>query len=264
MPELPEVEHAARALRVTIVGRTITRVQVFHPALARVFPPKDQRALTGRKVKTVERKAKLQLLTLDNGSVLEVHFRMTGDWAFGDATDDVLPKERGRLDLDNGKRVSFIDPRAFGVLRLHAPGQLTLPDLGLEPLSDDFTGKVLREALASRRIPIKQALLDQKVLAGLGNIYTAESLWEAKLDPSLPANEVDLKTANRLVKAIRDVIERAPAGRYYYDGKGADEDHAWRVYKREGEPCMRCGAPIARVGQGGRSTYYCPNCQRSR
>ena len=261
MPELPEIEHASRALRATIVGRTITRVQVFHTALARSLPPKDQKLLAGRTVRQVDRKAKLQLLTLDNGSVLEVHFRMTGDWSFGNASDEPLPKERGRLDLDNGKRVSFLDPRAFGVMRLHAPGELELPDLGLEPLSEEFTGAVLRDALASRRIPIKQTLLDQKVLAGLGNIYAAEALWEAKVDPRLASNELDTRTANRLVKAIRTVIERAPAGRYYYDGANADEGHSWRVYGREGEPCPRCGTLIGRVGQGGRSTYYCPGCQ---
>ena len=265
MPELPEVEHAMQQLRIAGIGRTIARVRVLHPALERSLPPSDQQRLAGRRIDNVERKAKLQLITLDDGSVVEVHFRMTGDWSFGKAVDEPEHSERGRIEFTDGSRVSLIDGRAFAVMKLHPPGELKLPKLGLEPLSPDFTADALMEALAKRTIPIKQALLDQKVVSGLGNIYASEALWEAKMSPESVSNDLTKKAAETLVNAIRTVLDRAPAGRYYYEGTGdvAEETNtAWRVYDREGKPCVRCKSPIGRIGQGGRSTYFCPKCQK--
>jgi formamidopyrimidine-DNA glycosylase len=265
MPELPEVEHAMQQFRAAAVGRTIARVRVLHKALERALPADAQQKLAGRTIRNVERRAKLQLVTLDDGSIIEVHFKMTGDWSFGAATDDIEHRERGRIELSDGTRVSLIDGRAFAVMRLHPPGELALPDLGLEPLSPEFTGAVLRDALAKRTIPIKQALLDQKVVSGLGNIYASEALWEAKISPERVSNKVTAAAADTLVAAIRTVLERAPAGRYYYEGTGETAeatDTAWRVYDREGEPCARCKTKIKRIVQGTRSTFYCAKCQK--
>jgi formamidopyrimidine-DNA glycosylase len=224
-----------------------------------------QELLAGRTIERVERRGKIQLLTLDDKSILEVHFRMTGDWSFGKVGDETEQRERGRIELADGTRVSLIDGRAFAIMRLHPPGELKLPALGLEPLSAEFTGAVLREALATRTIPVKQSLLDQKVVSGLGNIYASEALWEAKISPARVSRAVTAKAAETLVAAIRTVLDRAPAGRYYYDGTGdvADEtDTAWRVYDREGQPCARCKSKIKRIVQGGRSTFYCSKCQK--
>ncbi len=265
MPELPEIELATKRFREAAVGRTIVAVHVMHKALEKSLTNEAKSALYDRKVVTVNRRAKIQLGELDNGAVLEVHFRLTGDWSVGDGGDDYEKHERGRIVFDNGKRISLIDPRAFGVIKLHAPGELKLPRLGIEPLSSDFTSEALRLALAKRSIPIKQALLDQKIIAGLGNIYAAEALWEARMSPELASNSLSKASISKLTNAIVSVLKRAPAARYYYDGNSSssrDADFAWRVYDREGEPCVQCGSAIERIGQGGRSTYYCPTCQR--
>jgi formamidopyrimidine-DNA glycosylase len=210
---------------------------------------------------------------LDDGSVLEIHFKMTGDWAIGLEGDADLPLERARITLDNGTRVSLIDGRALAVMRVHAPGELVLPDLGPEPADAAFTGESLRASLAKKhKLPIKQALLDQRIVAGLGNIYAAEALWEAKVSPTLPASALSAARCEQLVTAIQVVLERAPAERYYdRDGKSITgntalsgmNDDTWRVYSREGEPCVRCGTVIRRIVQGGRSTFFCPHCQRA-
>ncbi|MEP6765647.1 MAG: bifunctional DNA-formamidopyrimidine glycosylase/DNA-(apurinic or apyrimidinic site) lyase [Gemmatimonadaceae bacterium] len=273
MPELPEVERAATMLRAAVVGRTILQVRTLHPAIARSLTPRARKKLLGRRVERVERRAKHQLIYLDDGRVIEVHFKMTGDWSIGRA-DDAPPKlERARLVFDDGTRVSLIDGRAFAVVRVHEAGQLKLPPLGPEPTDDAFNALYLQNALSKRKVAIKQTLLDQKVVAGLGNIYTSEALWEAKISPTAVASSLTKAKSERLVKAIRLVLERAPAERYFdRDGKSQAGDTAlsgmrddmWRVYGREGETCPRCRkARIKRITQGSRSTFFCPNCQRS-
>ena len=258
-------------LRAAVVGRTILQARALHPAIARTLTPQAIRALRGRRVERVERRAKHQLLYLDDGRVLEVHFKMTGDWSIGRSDDSPPPLERARLVFDNGTRVSLIDSRALAVMRVHEAGQLKLPPLGPEPTGDDFNATQLRAALASRRIAIKQALLDQRVVAGLGNIYVAEALWEAKISVTAPGLSLTTARCERLVKAVRLVLERAPAERYFdKDGRSLTgetalagmNDDAWRVYGREAEPCGRCKTKIKRIAQGGRSTFYCPHCQK--
>ncbi|MEQ1691259.1 MAG: bifunctional DNA-formamidopyrimidine glycosylase/DNA-(apurinic or apyrimidinic site) lyase [Gemmatimonas sp.] len=263
MPELPEVEHAARQLRQAAVGRTIARVQALHPSLARSLTPAACRRLVGRQITEVTRRAKMQLVTLDDGHVLEVHFRMTGDWAFGRDGDPPPPQERARFTLTDGTRISLTDARALGVLRLHPPGALQLPVLGPEPLDDGFTVDALREALASRRAPIKPTMLDQRVVAGLGNIYAVEALWVARVHPTRVAASLSRARVAALRDAIREVLNAATVGRYYArDGADRADESAWRVYGREGEACSRCARPIRRITQSGRSTYYCGACQR--
>lgn len=270
VPELPEVEFAARRLRAAVLGHTLAAVDVFHPSAARHLPPAHRKALVGRQVRQVERRAKIQLLHLDDASVLEVHFRMTGDWAFAQVGDEAPRFERVRLDTREGLRVSLVDSRAFAVVRWHAPGKFVLPDLGPEPLGDDFTVDALRDALASRRAPIKPVLLDQRVVAGVGNIYASEALWLARISPETPASALTgpRQTARltRLRDGIQEALRTAPATRYYnsgiHDGSPYDEPQDWRVYDREGQPCTRCGTRIVRFVQAGRSTYACGKCQR--
>jgi formamidopyrimidine-DNA glycosylase len=266
MPELPEVEFAATRLREAVVGRVIARIDVLHPSPRRHLPPAARRAAAGQAIVRVERRAKIQLIHLADGAVLEVHFRMTGDWAFSRVGDPPPRFERVRIETTDGVCVSLVDSRAFGLMRRHPPGALVLPPIGPEPLTDDFTVAAFHTALARRRGPIKPALLDQKLVAGIGNIYASEALWEARISPSAPAHTVSRARVERLRDAIRLVLERAPAARYYArDGAPADgepADDAWRVYGRDGHGCHRCAGTVTRLAQAGRSTFYCGRCQR--
>jgi formamidopyrimidine-DNA glycosylase len=263
MPELPEVEYAASQLRDRVVGQTVREVRVTHAAQARHLPLTDQQTIVGRTLDQVERRAKVQLLHL-GGGVLEVHFRMTGDWAFSLATDHPPPFERLALEMDTGLRVSLVDPRALSVVRWHAPGTYHGPAAGPEPLTEAFTVDAFRLALARRRGPIKPVLLDQRVVAGIGNIYASEALWEASIAPTAQANAIKTPRLTRLRDAIRVVLETAPDARYFERDTPDEQelDRRWRVYGREGRPCRRCGSAIRRLVQAGRSTYYCGGCQR--
>ncbi|MCC6243948.1 MAG: bifunctional DNA-formamidopyrimidine glycosylase/DNA-(apurinic or apyrimidinic site) lyase [Gemmatimonadaceae bacterium] len=263
MPELPEVEFAANRLRNAAVGRTIATAKTFHPSAGRSLPPAACEGLQGRQIVAVDRRAKIQLVTFDNGDLLEVHFRMTGDWAFGAASDAPERFERVRLALTDGSRISLLDSRAFAVVRFHLAGSFTLPDLGPEPLSAAFTPESLKAALANRRSPIKPTLLDQRVVAGLGNIYAAEALWEAQVSPRTRANLLTRAQRERLVQAIRVVLTRAQGHRYHTSAP-VDALPEFCVYDRAGESCVRCKSAIKRFVQAGRSTYYCPTCQSSR
>jgi formamidopyrimidine-DNA glycosylase len=261
MPELPEVEHAAQRLRAAVLGHTIARAEALHPSQRRHFPAKACKAVAGQRIERIERRAKVQLLHLANGAVLEVHFRMTGDWEFT-ALHEPPPKyERVRFETVEGTRVSLADSRAFGVVTLHAPGRFVPIDAGPEPLTDDFTVEGFRDALAKRRGPIKPTLLDQKLVAGVGNIYASEACWEAKIHPATPSNRLSKARVARLRDAIRRVLETAPVGRYYARAD-VNEREIWRVYGKDGDPCRRCGSRIVRTVQTGRSTYHCGRCQR--
>ena len=257
MPELPEVEHAARVLRAAIAGRRIVGVRVLHPALRRTLPPSAQRRLAGHVVRDVVRRGKHQVLHLDNGSALVAHFRMTGDWVVGRATDARERYARAELDLDDGARVTLSDARALATLTLAEDPADVLPVLGPEPDDPSLTPASLAAALSHRRGAIKPALLDQRVIAGVGNIYAAEALWRARIDPRTPARSLGTARLRRLIGAIRTVLRRAPAGRYQTDVAAS----RWHVYDREGLACHRCGGTVKRIVQSGRSTYFCPSCQ---
>ena len=215
----------------------------------------------GQRIDRVERRAKIQLIHLANGAVIEVHFRMTGDWEFTRVGEAAPRHERVRLETDAGLCVSLVDSRALSVVTLFAPGTYVLPRTGPEPLTDDFTAAGLRTSLARRRGPIKPVLLDQKVVAGVGNIYASEALWEAQISPTAAAHRLSLARVQRLRDAVRLVLETAPHGRYY-GRDDVNERDLWRVYGREGDTCRRCGALVVRLAQAGRSTFYCPRCQR--
>lgn len=257
MPELPEVENAVRRLRKAAAGRTIASVELLHPALRRRITRARLLSLRGACVRTVERRGKHQLVTLDDGRVLHAHFRMTGDWRV-DNVNDPLPRfARASITFTDGTRVVLDDPRALSTMELHAAN--APPDLGLgpEPADQSLTARSLHEALAKKRGPIKPVLLDQRVIAGLGNIYAAESLWHARISPASRASSLTPAQLQKLLAAIRRVIRRATGARY----TDASVSRL-AVYDRAGKACRRCGATIERVVQAGRATYYCPACQK--
>jgi len=256
MPELPEVESAVRRLRKAIAGKTIADASVLHAALKRRVSNARLRAVRGAKVVSVDRRGKHQLMRLDDGRLLHAHFRMTGDWTM-DRADDPLPRfARAYIAFDDNTRVVLDDPRA----RLVGPPQQlgAEPDLGLgpEPSDSALNADYLLTAFSKRRGPIKPVLLDQKVIAGLGNIYAAESLWHAKISPLVAASELTRTQVSALLRAMRKVIKAATGARY------TDSDVSrLAVYDREGKKCRRCGTTIERITQAGRSTYFCPGCQ---
>src|SRR5919108_5014029 len=258
MPELPEVEHAARTLARAASGERIRRAKIFHPYVGRHLTKASLRRLAGQRIRRVDRRGKHQLAVLDDGSMLHVHFRMTGDWTIC-APGTELPRfARFVLELENGSRVVLTDPRALATVEVLRPGKSLTTVLGPDAISREFDAGHLRSALAKRRVSIKLALLDQRVVAGVGNIYAAEALWLARIDPRAPSSQLDARDAERLVRAIRRVLARGRDGTGRYSSTGGMR---FNVYDRERKPCLRCGTPIARIVQGSRSTYWCPSCQ---
>jgi len=259
MPELPEVEYAARQVRAAVVGKTVRNLRAWHPSQRRRLPPRDIARVRGATIESVERRGKHQLLRLSTGEVIVVHFRMTGDWLVDSTTAPVPRFARVTLELDDGARVSLVDPRALSTVQVVQGDDAALPRLGPDAADPTVSVDTFGSALARRRVAIKVALLDQRVLAGVGNIYAAEALWRARIDPRAPASSLTPARQARLLDAIRTVLDKASrsSGRYREDGIGRFE-----VYDREGEPCSRCGTRIRRTIQAGRSTYYCPRCQR--
>jgi formamidopyrimidine-DNA glycosylase len=239
-----------------MVGKSVARVDVFHPSLRRRVSKPRLRSLSGATVRAVERRGKHQLIVLDDGRTLHAHFRMTGDWHI-DHVDDALPRfARAAISLNDGSRVVLDDPRALSTLDLHPAGAPLELGLGPEPADPSLTPDSLHDSLSKRRGPIKPALLDQGLIAGLGNIYAAEALWHARISPTAPANTVTRKQAATLLTAIRRVIDRATGARYTDSSVSR-----LAVYDREGKPCRRCRTPIKRIVQAGRSTYFCSHCQ---
>jgi formamidopyrimidine-DNA glycosylase len=260
VPELPEVERATRALARAALNKRIAAVRAIHPSLKRKLPPSRARAAKGKRIERIERRGKHQLLFLDSGDTLVVHFRMNGDWEIGTTADDLDRFARAVIELEDGTRISLVDRRALSSITLDKEGSSSLPKLGREASDPDLDVDYLADVMSRRKIPIKPALMDQSVLAGLGNIYAAEALWEAELDPRRSAAEVSREMLEKLLAAIRLVLsprKRRP-GRYT-ESRGRNR---FAVYDRAGEECRRCGGTIERIVQGGRSTYFCPQCQK--
>ena len=256
MPELPEVERAVGVLRKAVVGNRIASLQLLHPALKRQLAPRVLRTLKGARITAVTRRGKHQMVMLDDGRTLHVHFRMSGDWEVLEQGEELAKSVRAVLSLENGSRIAFVDPRALGTMAVHAAGVDGAPGLGPEANDPALTGKQLRAAFAGKRGPIKPALLDQAVIAGVGNIYAAESLWHAKIDPRRKAADLSAREVSSLLAALRKVLKRATGARYTEDASRFD------VYGRAGKPCRRCGHEIERIVQAGRSTYFCAHCQQ--
>jgi formamidopyrimidine-DNA glycosylase len=301
MPELPEVEHVVRALRRVVVGRRIVATEIKLPKLIlplsrSVFNLK----LKGTKITSVGRRGKFILIEIEpsgalrhtraaaprrgresqnlsrrQGLVLVVHLRMTGKFLYLTA-DDVLPKHAHAIfHLDNERRLVFADQRQFGVMKLVSASRLSktrgISELAPEPFSQEFSLEYLKEILARSRRTLKTLLLDQTKVLGLGNIYAAEALFRAGINPFKIAATLSSQRVARLHQAIRDVLNDAlidsstsrvdleqPNGFSY----GEAFERFWQVYEREDEPCVNCGARIRRITNGGRSTYWCPRCQR--
>jgi formamidopyrimidine-DNA glycosylase len=274
MPELPEVETIRLALEPHVVGRTFERVEIDDSRLVRPFEPVAVAAeLEGERVSALDRRGKYLVVRFESGRVLLIHLRMTGSLrhAPGGALGDD-PHRRAVVKLDDGSGVAYRDVRRFGTWHLLEPHEVDDylgRRLGGEPLERAFTAKRLGDRLAGRRAPLKAALLDQRTVAGLGNIYVDEALWRSQLHPLREAGTLDADELARLTKAIRAAlragIARQGASLRDYsqpDGRRGRAQERFRVYGRAGEPCPRCGTPIDKIRVGGRGTWYCPSCQR--
>jgi formamidopyrimidine-DNA glycosylase len=260
MPELPEIEHAAARARRVAAGRIITSVRLLHASQRRRLPPAALRRLRWQRVLAVERRGKTQCFRLTSGDTLEVHFRMTGDWVVARSPRPLPRHARAVISFDDGTRLVLDDPRALSVLTLASAGSAA-PPIGPDAASPLDPSR-LADALAKRRIPIKQALLDQRVISGLGNIYAAEALWHARIDPRTPANGLSAAQRRSLARDIRVVIRTAlTRKRRYYGAGDTDWTGRFAVYDREGLPCRRCRTKVRRITQAGRSTCFCPSCQ---
>ncbi|MEI9928792.1 MAG: bifunctional DNA-formamidopyrimidine glycosylase/DNA-(apurinic or apyrimidinic site) lyase [Sphingomonas sp.] len=269
MPELPEVETTVRGLRPVLEGQVIQRVTLRRGDLRRPFPPDLGQRLTGARVTALGRRAKFGLIDTDRGDTLVFHLGMSGRWRID--PPELLAHDHVLIDTD-AHRLALNDSRRFGSIDLVPTADLaawpSFAALGPEPLGPDFTAAYLAAAVADRVAPIKALLLDQRIVAGLGNIYVCEALFLARIAPMRPAGEIAKARLARLADAVREVLLAAieaggstlrdyarPSGELGYFAK------QWRVYGREGEPCG-CGGTVERRVDGGRSTFWCPKCQR--
>ncbi len=274
MPELPEVETVARLIRPRVVGRTIRSGEVYRArTVAGSKPAAFVRGVVGARVAEVWRRAKYVVLDLERDGEaaghLVCHLRMTGRLHVEADEWDAGKFLRARFELDDGRALYFIDVRKFGKLWFARDLAALFGELGPEPLSDAFDADWLFDALRARKRQLKPLLLDQSFLAGLGNIYVDESLFRAGLHPLASSKRVDRESATRLHGAIRSILAGAIAREgssfdtFYRtpEGNPGGFQNEFQVYAREGEPCVRCGAPISKIVVGQRGTHFCPRCQ---
>ncbi|MFN4140675.1 bifunctional DNA-formamidopyrimidine glycosylase/DNA-(apurinic or apyrimidinic site) lyase [Aestuariivirga sp.] len=293
MPELPEVETVMRGLKPALEGRRIEGVLLKRPGLRFPFPERFAERLTGRTITSLSRRAKYILVSLDSGDILLIHLGMTGRFTvlspagarnLGEFYFEAGAGEGGEgshdhvvLGLDDGTRVIYTDPRRFGVMDIFPEDETTshklLAGIGVEPLGNAFSAEYLADRFRGKAAPLKAALLDQHVVAGLGNIYVCEALYRAGLSPRRKARTLVRRKGhdprlNALVHHIREVLSDAIAAGgstlqdfAHTDGEAGAFQQRFLVYDREGESCQRCGRKIARLVQSGRSTFYCRKCQ---
>jgi formamidopyrimidine-DNA glycosylase len=272
MPELPEVESVRARLEPVLTGRSFERVEIVDTRLVRPYEPAEVAAeLEGERVAAVERRGKYLIVRFESDRVLLIHLRMTGSLRHSAAGLSDDPHRRAVVRLDDGSDVAYRDVRRFGTWLLLEPGELEpylASRLGDEPLDALFTAARLGERLAKRRAPIKAALLDQRTLAGMGNIYVDEALWRARIHPLRPAESLDKTELRRLHKGVREALElgirrQGSTLRDYAlpDGASGSMQDEFKVYGRGGEPCDRCSTSIAKARVGGRGTWFCPTCQ---
>jgi formamidopyrimidine-DNA glycosylase len=275
MPELPEVETVRRGLALRISGRRIVQAELRRPDLRRPFPPALAKRLDGARIGALGRRGKYILVELDSDGLLLLHLGMSGRLTVGSGALPSDPHDHVVLTLDDGTIVRFNDPRRFGLIDyLKRGGEAQHPllaGLGPEPLEPGFNGASLGAALAGKLTPIKAALLDQRIVAGLGNIYACEALFRAGLSPRRLARSIGPARAARLAAAIQSVLTEAIAAggsslRDYVQADGALGyfQHHWAVYGHEGDPCpgCDCSGGVRRIVQSGRSTFYCAKRQR--
>jgi formamidopyrimidine-DNA glycosylase len=277
VPELPEVENVRRRLVPVLEGRRFEHVEIADARLTRPFDPVEvARELEGERVVAVDRRGKYLIVRFESGRALLVHLRMTGSFRLRSRTEAALPDDayrRAVVRLDDGSDAAYRDVRRFGTWLLLEPGELDAylnARVGPEPLDPAFTAKALASRFAKRRAPVKAAILDQRTLAGVGNIYADEALWRARIHPLREAGGLRPAEVRKLKRAICDVLElgierQGSTLRDYAlpDGEAGGMQHEFKVYGRLGDPCDRCGTPIERIVVGGRGTWYCPRCQPS-
>lgn len=274
MPELPEVETVRRSLLKKLVGRQIKRAAVY---MAKIVSPllveEFEELASGKEILNIRRRGKYLLLDLSEQLTMIVHLRMTGKFLYCDAQDEVMKHTHVIFDLDDGHQLRFVDQRQFGKVQL-VPVEVLhqvsgLSTLGPEPLEEDFTLDWFKQSIAKKSTKIKGLLLDQTFLAGLGNIYVDEALFRAKVHPERPANSLKAREVVRLHQAVREVLQegidyRGTSFKDYVDGEGKTGgfQHHLKAYGRENEPCEHCGTLMVRKKVAGRSSVYCPRCQK--
>ena len=277
MPELPEVESLRQILARSAMGRTFVGAIVKEPRLRRAVTPDFAAAIAGRTIENIGRRAKYLLLELTGGHVMVVHLGMSGSLTHrhdGFDTGSFDPRhDHVEFALDDGSRLVYNDPRRFGLMKLAARAELDalveLRGLGPEPLGAGFNADYLWRMTRGRKAAIKNVLMDQRVVAGVGNIYASEILFRAKVRPTRRAGKVTLAEIRRIVEATPEILREAIGSRgttfrSYRDSRGQPGRFAerLRVYDREGKPCLECGATIRAVIVGQRSSFYCPRCQK--
>jgi formamidopyrimidine-DNA glycosylase len=270
MPELPEVETIKNELAPHIIGRCITNVTLLWDKIVKEPPPQEFISLiAGQQITGIERHGKYLIVHLSSGDKLIIHLKMTGSLILG-KNDSEPPKfTRAIIHLDSGQNIYFRDPRKFGVLKLVKNTKEIDAKLGPEPLEEAFTLKVFTERLANHKTPIKALLLDQKFLAGVGNMYADEALFAARIDPRRASNSLKKLEIMRLYNAIREVLLKglkyggASVVTYFHpDGSVGTAHQHFNVAHGQKKSCTVCGGPIERIVVRGRGTYYCPKCQK--
>jgi formamidopyrimidine-DNA glycosylase len=273
VPELPEVESVRLRLAPALEGRELTQVRILDARLTRPLDPDDvARELAGERVVAVDRRGKYLIVRFETGRALLIHLRMTGSVLTGEAASTANDAyRRAVVTLDDGSDVVYRDVRRFGTWLLLEPSEVdTYIDarVGKEPLADAYRARDLAAKLRKRRAPVKAALLDQRTVAGVGNIYADEALWRARVHPLTPAQSLDLEEVRALHRGVRQALRLGIARqgstlRDYRlpDGASGTMQDEFKVYGRGGEPCARCGTPIDKIRVAGRGTWYCPTCQ---
>ncbi len=274
MPELPEVETVARGLAKPLERHRLVKVETRRGDLRWPFPKCFAEKLTGRKVLKVRRRAKYIVAELDDGNSLLAHLGMSGRMLLSKGRPEVLEThDHVIMETDDGWCLRFNDARRFGMMDLVQTDKLEqhkpIKGIGPEPLGNAFSGPILAAALKGKKTSIKAAILDQKVVAGVGNIYASEALFRAGISPKRLAMRVQGERAEKLAQSIKTVLNEAVAAggsslRDYVqaDGELGYFQHRWRVYEKEGQPCPNGDGTVKRITQGGRSTFYCPKCQK--
>jgi formamidopyrimidine-DNA glycosylase len=270
IPELPEAETIARGLQAAIAGKTIAGARALRAEI--VLAPRRPAfgsQLAGDRIRAVGRRGKYVVIELESGRKLVVSLRMTGRLVVQAQSRPRYPYTNVEIDFDDGTRLAFADVRRFGRMRLVAPHERWDDELGVEPLSDAFTPQKLRDMLRGRTTPIKALLLDQRRIAGVGNIYACEALWDARIRPTTPAKKLSEPRVARLHEALRTVLRaairmRGTSARDYVDAEGlaGGFQNELHVYGRLGEPCPRCKRPLVRTVLAQRGTWWCTACQR--
>ena len=281
MPELPEVETVMRGLTPTLLHNKIDKVTLYRKDLRIPFPENMNKRMSGLVVASLTRRAKYILVHFEGGLILAIHLGMSGRVSIIPKGEnyDLQKHDHLKIDLNTGAQIIYNDPRRFGMVFLLKQGELethkAFSHLGPEPLGNHFSAPYLRAALENKKTSIKQALLDQRVVVGVGNIYACEALYQAKIDPRKSAHKITGKKAEELVRVIRDVLKRAikAGGSTLKDYRHADGElgyfqHNFTVYDCVGRACPNCDCDINKTGgvqrivQGGRSTFYCPRQQK--